>query len=108
MSDMNSWMALRSAMQDDGRPRRPVGRATRRRVVEFARPHMRTIVGFLALATVSAILGVATPLLAGGAVDAIVKGDGSGTAVLFAALIAIVAVLDTVVGLLERWASSRL
>ena len=108
MSDMNTWMALRSAMQDDGRARRPVGRATRRRVAEFARPHRRTIVMFLVLATVSAVLGVATPLLAGQAVDAIVDGRARGTVVVLAVLIAVVALLDTAVGLLERLTSSRL
>jgi ABC-type multidrug transport system fused ATPase/permease subunit len=108
MSDMNTWMALRSAMQDDGRARRPVGRATRRRVAEFARPHRRTIAMFLGLATVSAVLGVATPLLAGQAVDAIVERRASGTVIVLAALIAIIALLDTVVGLLERLTSSRL
>ena len=45
-----------------------------RRVAEFARPHRRTIAAFLLLATVSAVLGVATPVLAGRAVDAIVEG----------------------------------
>jgi len=108
MSDMNSWMALRSAMQDDGRARRPVGRETRRRVLEFARPQRRTIIVFLLMATASAILGVATPLLAGRAVDAIVKDEGTGTVVVLAALIAGVAVLATAVGLLERLTSSRL
>ncbi len=108
MSDMNSWMALRSAMQDDGRARRPVRRATRRRVAEFARPHRRTIVTFLGLATVSAVLGVATPLLAGQAVDAIVEGRARGTVIVLAVLIAVVAVVDTAVGLLERLTSSRL
>ena len=44
-----------------------------RRVAAFARPHRRTIVAFLALATASAVLGVATPVLAGQAVDAIVE-----------------------------------
>ena len=108
MSDMNSWMALRSAMQADGRPRRPVRPETRRRVVEFARPHRRLILTFLVLATVSAILGVATPLLAGQAVDVIVEGRSSGAVVGLAALIALIAVLDTGVGLLERLTSSRL
>jgi hypothetical protein len=78
MSDINSWMALHSAMQDDGRTRRPVDRDTWRRVLDFARPHRRTIATFLVLATVSAVLGVATPLLAGRAVDAIVEGGSRG------------------------------
>ena len=108
MSDINSWMALHSAMQDDGRARRPVDRDTWRRVLDFARPHRRTIVTFLVLATVSAVLGVATPLLAGRAVDAIVEGGSRGTVVVLALLIALVALVDTAVGLGERLTSSRL
>ena len=108
MSDINSWMALHSAMQDDGRARRPVGRDTWRRVLDFARPHRRTIGTFLGLATVSAVLGVATPLLAGRAVDAIVDGRSRGTVVVLALLIALVALVDTAVGLGERLTSSRL
>jgi ATP-binding cassette subfamily C protein len=108
MSDINSWMALHSAMQDDGRTQRPVDRDTWRRVLDFARPHRRTIATFLVLATVSAVLGVATPLLAGRAVDAIVEGGSRGTVVVLALLIALVALVDTAVGLGERLTSSRL
>ena len=67
------WSALQSAMQDDG-TRRRVDRGTWRRVAEFARPHRRTIVAFLSLATLAALLGVLAPVLAGRAVDAIVDG----------------------------------
>ena len=108
MSDMNSWMALRSAMQDDGRARPPVRAATWRRVAEFARPHRRTITLFLLLATGGAILGVAIPLLAGQAVDAIVEGGSTKTVVALAVAMALVALLDTAIGLLERLTSSRL
>ena len=54
------------------------------------------------LATVSAALGVLAPILAGRAVDAIVDGDSTGTVVGLAVLIAVVAVVDAGVGLLER------
>ncbi len=108
MSEINTWMALHSAMQADGRARRSVGRATRRRVLDFARPHGRTIITFLVLATISAMLGVATPLLAGRAVNAIVEREAQRTVVLLAVLIALVALLDAGVGLLERYTSSRL
>jgi ABC-type multidrug transport system fused ATPase/permease subunit len=103
------WQALMSAMQD-GQPavNRVPKRVTLRRVLEFARPHRRTIVIFLVLATVSAVLGVAAPVLAGLAVDAIVEHRATDTLVLLAGLIAAVAVLDTGVGLLERLQSSRL
>ena len=108
VTDVNMWMALESAMQDGGGPRRTVRPGTVRRVAAFARPHRRTIVAFLLLATGSAVLGVATPLLAGRAVDAIVEGGSSGTVVGIAVLIALVSVVDAGVGLLERLQSSRL
>ncbi|HLT17220.1 MAG TPA: ABC transporter transmembrane domain-containing protein, partial [Acidimicrobiales bacterium] len=107
MSDVSTWMALRSAMQDDGQ-RRSVDRATIRRVAAFARPHARSIVTFLGLATVGAVLGVAAPVLAGRAVDAIVDGRGSGAVVGLALVIAAVAIVEAGVGLAERWQSARL
>ena len=101
------WSALQSAMQDDGKRRR-VDRATWRRVAAFARPHRRTIVAFLALATVAALLGVAAPVLAGRAVDAIVDGGEVRVVIGLAVLLAAVAVVDSGVGMLERLESSRL
>ena len=107
MSDMSTWMILQSAMQDDG-TRRSVTRATFRRVATFARPHRRALTGFLLLSTVAAVLGVATPVLAGRAVDAIVEGRALGTVVGLAVLIALLAVLDTAAGLVGRLQSARI
>ncbi len=107
MSDMNMWMALRSAMQDDG-DKRPVRWPTVRRVGTFARPHRATIAAFLVLATGSAVVGVVTPLLAGRAVDAIVDGGRSSTVVVLALVLAAVAVVEAAVGLAERLMSARL
>jgi len=107
MAEFNSWMALHSAMQQDGEAK-SVNRATVRRVASFARPHRRTIVSFLLLATVSAVLGVATPVLAGRAVNAIVEGRATSTVVGLAVLIAAIALVEAAVGLAERLQSSRL
>jgi ABC-type multidrug transport system fused ATPase/permease subunit len=107
MSDMNSWHMLRSAMQAS-QPRQPVRRDTWRRVRRFAAPHRRTITAFLLLATTSAVLGVATPVLAGRAVNAIVDGERQAVVIGLAVLIAVVALVDAGVGLLERWTSSQL
>src|SRR6476646_10362396 len=95
-------------MQEDGRSRRPIHRETLKRVLRFARPLRRTIVSFLLLATLGAVLGVATPLLAGQAVDAVVDGRPSSTVIRLALVIAAVAVVESVVGLFERLQSSRL
>src|SRR5947209_12541328 len=107
MSDVNTWMVLQSAMQEGTAPK-SVSRATVARVAHFARPHRRALAGFLALSTGGAVLGVATPVLAGRAVDAIVRGRSLGTVVTLAGLIAAVALVDTGVGLLERLQGARI
>ncbi|MET0662908.1 MAG: ABC transporter ATP-binding protein [Ilumatobacteraceae bacterium] len=106
---MSAWSALRSSAQrSDARNARRVDWHTLRRVGHFARHRRSTILAFLALATMSAALGVASPVLAGRAVNAIVDGEPVRTVVILAAVIAAIAVLDAGVGVLERLKSSRL
>ncbi|MDQ4069099.1 MAG: ABC transporter ATP-binding protein/permease [Actinomycetota bacterium] len=107
MSDASAWMVLQSAMHGD-EPRRPVSRATLRRVARFARPYRRELAAFLLLSTAGAVLGVATPVLAGQAVDAIVDGRALGMVVALAVLIAVLALADAGVGLVERLQSARI
>ena len=109
MTDMSAWSALRSSAQrSDARNARRVDWHTLRRVGQFARHRRSTILAFLALATMSAALGVASPVLAGRAVNAIVDGEPVRTVVILAAVIAAIAVLDAGVGVFERLKSSRL
>ena len=100
------WMALESAMQGD-QPRRGFSRATLRRIASFAMPHRRPLVAFLLLSVVAAVLAVATPVLAGQVVDAIVKRRDSGTVIGLAIVIGGIAVLDAGVGVAARWLSAR-
>jgi ABC-type multidrug transport system fused ATPase/permease subunit len=100
------WMALESAMQGQ-QPRRGFSRATLRRIAAFARPHRRPLVAFLLLSVLAAVLAVATPVLAGQVVDAIVKRKDGGTVVGLAVLIGGIAILDAGVGVLARWLSAR-
>jgi ABC-type multidrug transport system fused ATPase/permease subunit len=101
------WMALESAMHGE-QSRRSFTRATLRRIVAFARPHRKALVAFLVLSVISAVLAVATPVLAGWVVDAIIKHGSEGRVLFLAGLIAGVAVLDAVVGIAERWQSSKI
>jgi ABC-type multidrug transport system fused ATPase/permease subunit len=101
------WMALESAMQGE-QPRRSFSRATLRRVAAFARPHRRPLVAFLFLSVLAAVLAVATPVLAGQVVDAIVKRRDAGTVVWLAVLIGAIALLDAGVGVGARWLSARI
>jgi ATP-binding cassette, subfamily B, bacterial len=88
--------------------RRAFTAATARRIFEFARPHRRKLIGFIVLSVAGAALAVATPVLAGRVVDAIVAGSEPRVVVLLALVIAGVAVLDAAMGLVTRWLSSSI
>ncbi|MFJ6983054.1 MULTISPECIES: ABC transporter ATP-binding protein [unclassified Streptomyces] len=98
----------------DGKPRRrrrrrrPFDRATLRRIAVFARPHRRRIVLYVVLGAATALLAVATPVLAGRVVDAIVSHGDSGTVVRLALLIAAIAVVEAALGILGRRLSAAL
>jgi ABC-type multidrug transport system fused ATPase/permease subunit len=88
-------------MQEDRRGY-AISRATLRRIAQFARPHRRALLSFLVLSVISAVLTVAAPVLAGRVVEAIVEGQEIGTVVGLAVLIALIAVVEAGVGLVER------
>ena len=104
---VTAWMSLYNAMNAES-DRRPFSRATMRRIGEFARPHRRQLAWFLLLSVVTAALAVATPVLAGRVLDAIVKGEALRTIVGLAALIAVIAVLEAGLGLATRGLSARI
>ncbi|MGW6937307.1 ABC transporter ATP-binding protein [Lentzea sp. NPDC054927] len=85
-----------------------VRRGTFRRVVAFARPHRAKLLVFLLLTVVSSVLAVSTPLLAGRVVDAIVGGSAPSVVVWLAVAIALIAVVDAGLGVVERWQSTRI
>ncbi len=83
-------------------------RETLRRIARFAGPHRRSLVWFLGLSVVTAALAVATPLLAGRVVDAIVGGESPRLVVGLAGLIAVIAVAEAGFGITARWLSARI
>ncbi|MFG2576698.1 ABC transporter ATP-binding protein [Streptomyces sp. NPDC048481] len=87
---------------------RPFDRATLRRIGAFARPHRRRIALFVVLGMLTALLAVATPVLAGRVVDAIVSHGDADTVVRLALLIAGIAVLEAGLGILGRRLSATL
>jgi len=104
---VTAWMSLYNAMNAES-DRRPFSKATMRRIGQFARPHRRQLAWFLLLSVVTAALAVATPVLAGRVLDAIVKGEALRTIVGLAALIAVIAVLEAGLGLATRGLSARI
>ncbi|GAB2644664.1 ABC transporter ATP-binding protein [Kribbella swartbergensis] len=87
---------------------RPFSRATLKRILSFARPHRRALSLFLVLSVGAAVLAVATPVLAGQVVDAIVGGKPFRVVFQLALLIAVIAVAEAGIGLLTRWLSARI
>ncbi|WP_322768761.1 ABC transporter ATP-binding protein [Frankia sp. Cr1] len=105
--DVTAWRSMHSAMntQDE---RRPFSKATLRRIGGFARPRRRQLTWFLLLSVVTAVLAVATPVLAGRVVDAIVRGEAVHVVVGLAVLIAVIAVAESGIGLVSRWLSATI
>ncbi|MFF3745598.1 ABC transporter ATP-binding protein [Streptomyces kronopolitis] len=103
--EVTAWHALHSTMTAQ-QGRRRFSRATLRRITAFARPHRRRLLWFLVLSSLTALLAVATPLLAGRVVDAIVSGDPPDVVVGLSGLIAVIAVAEAGLGLLTRWLSA--
>lgn len=104
--ETTAWTQLQSLMT--ARDRRPPARATLRRTVAFARPHRRRVAWFVLLSVVTALLAVATPVLAGHVVDTVVAGGDEGLVVRLALLIALLALAEAALGLLGRRLSATL
>ncbi|MFD9333354.1 ABC transporter ATP-binding protein [Streptomyces sp. NPDC060028] len=105
--EVTAWTSLHSAINAQ-QDRRPISRAGLRRVAAFARPHRRGLTLFLLLSVVTALLAVATPVLASRVVTAIVDGRESGTVTRLALLIAVIALAEAGLGLLTRRLSATL
>ncbi|MER6950646.1 ABC transporter ATP-binding protein [Nonomuraea sp. NPDC000554] len=104
--EMTAWHQLYS--MNNQKERRPLSRATLRRVAAFARPHRKRLTLFLLMSVVMAALAVVSPVLAGRVVDAIVKGEPFGVVGGLAALIAGLALAEAGLGLVARWLSAGL
>ncbi|MET9660104.1 ABC transporter ATP-binding protein [Streptomyces sp. NPDC006510] len=105
--ETTAWTQLHNVMNAQA-DRRPFDRTTLRRIAAFARPHRRRVALFLILSVATALLAVATPVLAGRVVNAIVIGKESGTVTRLSLLIAVIAVAEAALGLVSRWLSANL
>ena len=104
-----AWHTLsRQTHARGGDVRSLANRALLGRIWHFAARHHRRLGGFVGVSVVSALLGVATPLLAGKVVDQIVNGGAASVVVTLAAVIAAVAVAETAISLVTRWLSSTI
>lgn len=108
---MDVHSAARSAVYRSMQTRqdtRPISRELLRRIWGFARPHRRELALFFVISIVTAVLAVASPLVAGQVVDAITAGDPASRVILLAVLIALIALGEAGFGMLQRWLSARI
>lgn len=105
--DVAAWNSLHRVMNTQNGPQR-LTKETLRRIAGFAAPHKRRLIHFLLLSVVSACLAVATPVLAGRVVNAIVNGDSRGTVFGIAGLIALIALADAALAIWTRWLSATI
>jgi ABC-type multidrug transport system fused ATPase/permease subunit len=98
----------RQAHAQGGDLRSLIDRGLLSRIWRFSERHHRRLGGFVAVSVLSALLAVATPMLAGKVVDAIVGGGPASTIVVLAAVIAAVALAEAAVSLVTRWLSSHI
>ncbi|HYJ76405.1 MAG TPA: ABC transporter transmembrane domain-containing protein, partial [Kineosporiaceae bacterium] len=101
-------MTARSFTRDRSVAQRKLAKGTWRRVLTYARPYRSSITLFLVLVVLDAMLVVASPLLLQRIVDdGVLKGDRKVVVVL-ASLVAVLAVVDALAGLAQRYFSSRI
>ncbi len=105
--EYTAWTSMYHAMNAQ-QDKRPFSRKTLRRIAAFGRPHRRLLIQFLLLSVVMAVLAVATPVLAGRVVDAIVESEPIDVVLGIAAVIAVIAVAEAGLGILNRWQSARI
>ncbi|WMY79507.1 ABC transporter ATP-binding protein [Citricoccus sp. I39-566] len=103
-----AMMAMRRVSHGDPAAKGTLRPGTVRRSLDFVRRYRGKLVFYLVLSVVGAVLGVASPVLAGDVVDAIVGEGDADRIVRLALLIAAVAVADALLAVATRWLSSDL
>jgi ATP-binding cassette subfamily B protein len=94
--------------QDSSVKDRKLKPGTTRRVVGYARPYSRLIVAFLLLVVTASALVVATPLLLKEIIDEGITPGRRSVVVQLSLLVAVLALVEGVLTLVQRWYSSRI
>jgi ATP-binding cassette, subfamily B, bacterial len=104
----NAWQTVRSFRSDRSVVQAKLPPGTWRRVAGFARPYRVHLAVFLVLIVFDAVIGVATPILAGRIVNTITAHGAPAVVVRLALVIAALAVVDAALSFAQRWYSARI
>jgi ATP-binding cassette subfamily B protein len=108
MYSMQTMRTLRSLGRDSSVVERQLPPGTWKRVLRFARPYRRELLIFLVVVVLDALIGVATPVLAGRVVNEITGHGQVRFVVQVAFVIAGLALIDAVLSFAQRWYSARI
>jgi ATP-binding cassette subfamily B protein len=108
MSMNAGWGMIRSLTRDASVTDRKLAPGTAKRVISYARPYKSHIAVFLILVILDSALVVATPILLGQIIDKGINPGRSDVVVRLSLIIAVIAVLDGALTLVQRWYSSRI
>jgi ATP-binding cassette subfamily B protein len=108
MSMMGAHSTMRSFRRDESVIEHKLAPGTVRRILRYATRYRPLIIGFLCLLVVDSLLVVAQPLLFKRIVDEGITPGDARVVTLTALMVALVAVVNAVVGLISRWQSARI
>ncbi|WP_336716374.1 ABC transporter ATP-binding protein [Arthrobacter sp. USHLN218] len=103
-----AWSSVYRLSHSSDKGKHGFSKETVKRTMAFAAPYKGQLILFVAMSIVTAALAVATPVLAGRVVDAIVARSDVGTVIWLAVVIAAVAIADAGLSMVTRWISSSL
>lgn len=107
MAGMGRGGMMRSYRQDESIVAHKLASGTFKRIMRFAAPYWRQIAIFLVIIVANAVLVVVTPLLLQRLIDDGITPKDSDVVTRLALLVALVAVLEAGLTLLQRWYSAQ-
>ena len=108
MANHSVWMTMRSMSSDRAVLKRTFGPGLVRRIMGYAKPYKAVVFALLVTLVFVAVLTVAQPLLFRRIIDKGVSVGDSSVVTQTALIIAGLAVVDAILGLVGRWFSARI
>ncbi|MBJ7609813.1 MAG: ABC transporter ATP-binding protein [Candidatus Dormibacteraeota bacterium] len=103
----SGWNLMRSLRGDESIKTHRLTAGIVRRIAGFARPYRGALAVFLLLIIIDAIVGAANPLIYRSIIDSGILGHNVNLVIVLAAVVAGLAIFDALLGLAQRWISSR-
>lgn len=107
MAMSGPWAAYRALTREPTQTKR-ISRTVLRRVMRYARPYRRLVILFLITLVIGSLLTVAQPLVFRQIVDNGISEGNASLVTILALVVAGLAVVDALVGVVGRWYSARI